>query len=268
MDGVVRPVHVEIEARHDEVLVERRVGALVDQCPVRGLAAFGEGRGDHDPGGADLALDAAVLVEAPVDEVLVVGHGDVEGDHEAPRAPHLRAGPLVHVLPTDAVVLLVDADRVRDRSRLPAGVVHDSVQVGDLAEAVAAELQRGGHEAQAPLADVERGPPVVIGGGVPVRDDHLGEREPVRDRPEAAAVAEPYGVQDQSLAVVEAQAQLPVLPGQLPAAQREGHSVGLADVQRLHLAQRHRDERRPVLAHDVGRLARRLPLLSGVEAVL
>jgi hypothetical protein len=123
------------------------------------------------------------------------------------------------------------------------------VEVGDLPEAVAAELQRRGHEPETPLADVERGPAVVVGGGVPVRDDHLGEGEPVRDRPEAAAVDDADGVQDQPFPVVEAQSQPPVLPGEQVAVERERDAVGLADVQRLDLPQRDRDQSGPVLAH-------------------
>ena len=136
---------------------------------------------------ADLALDVAVLVEAPVDEVLVVRDGDVEGEHEPARPAHLGSDLGVDVLPEDGVVLLVDADRLRDPVGLAARVVHDRVEVGDLAEAVAAELERRGHEPEPPLADVERGAAVVVGGGIAVGDDHLGEREPVGDRPAASS---------------------------------------------------------------------------------
>jgi hypothetical protein len=122
------------------------------------------------------------------------------------------------------------------------------------------ELERGGHEAQAPLADVERRAPVVVGGRVPVGHDHLGEREPVRDRPQPPRVMEPHRVQDQPLPVVEPDPHLPVLPPQSPAAERKRHAVRLADLQRLDLAQRHREERWQVLAHHLGRL--------GVEGVL
>ena len=181
---VVPAVHVEVEPGHDEVLVERRVGAVVHQRAVRRLLAGREVRGDHDPGRADLALDVAVLVEAPVDQVLVVRHGDVEGHHQPPGAAHLRAELVVHVLPQHAVVLFVDADGVRDELGLARRVVHHRVEVGDLAEAVAAAFERGGHEAEPPLADVERGPPEVVGGRIPVGHHHLRERQPVRDRPQ------------------------------------------------------------------------------------
>ena len=72
---------------------------------------------------------------------------------------------------------------LRDRARLAGAVVHGGVEVADLAEAVAAQLQRRGHEAEAPLADVEGRAADVVGRGVAVGHHHLGEREPVRDRP-------------------------------------------------------------------------------------
>ena len=133
----------------------------------------------------------------------------------------------------------------------PLGVVHHRVQVGDLAQAVAAERQRGGHEAEAPLADVERGPPVVVRAGVPVRHHHLGEREPVRDRAQPLPVLERDLVQDEALAVVEAQPQLPVLPAQQRAVEREADPVGLADLKRRHRPQPHREQVGQVLAHHL-----------------
>jgi hypothetical protein len=214
IDGVRRPVDVEVEPRDDEVLMERGICSLVDERAVRRLLALREVRRDHDPGRPDLALDATVLVEAPVDEVLIVGDGDVERHYEPSGPAHLGAVQVVHVLPEDRVVLLVDADGVRDRARFSPGVVDHGVDIGDLAEAIAAQLQRRRHEAQAPLADVEGGPPVVVRGGISVRHDHLGERKAVGDWAEPAAVVVADGVQNQAFPVVESQPQLPVLPGQ------------------------------------------------------
>ena len=121
-----------------------------------------------------------------------------------------------------------------DRAGLAAGVVHHRVQVGDLAQAVAAQGQRGGHEAQAPLADVERGPAVVVGAGVAVRHHHLGEREPVRHRPQPPAVAESHLVQHQALAVVETRAAAPSPASEQPVpVQGEVDPLRLADLQGL-----------------------------------
>ena len=139
---------------------------------------------------------------------------------------------VVDVLPQDGVVLLVQADRVRDRVRLPAGVVEHGVDVPDLAEAVAAQLQRGGHEPQTPLADVEGGPPVVVEGRVAVGHHHLRERHPVGDVAHGAVVVVRHLVDHRTLAVVEAQPHRPVLPAQLGALEGEGRALGLGDLQR------------------------------------
>ena len=107
--------------------------------------------------------------------------------------------------------------------------------VADLAEAVAAQLQRRGHEAEAPLADVERGAPVVIDRRIAVRHDHLGEGHPVRDGPDPALVLVADAVQHQAFAVVEPDPHPPALPAQLVAVQGERHTVRLADLQRLQV---------------------------------
>ena len=232
--GVLVTVDVQVQPGHDEVLVERRVRPVVhDGAGARGLGPLGVRRGHHDPGGAHLALDVAVLVEAPVDEVLVVGHRDVAGDDHAAHPADLGAGVAVDVLPEDRVVLLVETDRVRDVVGLARAVVQHRIDVDDLPETVAAELERRGHVAQAPLADVVGGATVVVERGVAVGNDHLREGQPVGDVADIAVVVIGDLVDDRALAVVEAQSHRPVLPAQLGALDREGDALGLGDVQRL-----------------------------------
>ena len=151
-----------------------------------------------------------------------------------------------------------------DELGLAGRIVHHRVEVDDLAEAVAAAFERGGHEAESPLADVERGPPEVVRGRIPVGHHHLRERQPVRDRPQPARVVEPDGVQDQAFAVVEAEPQLPVLPAQQVPVQVERDPLRLGDLQRRHVAQRHRDQLRQVLAHHLG-LGARVGLVADLQ---
>ncbi len=120
-----------------------------------------------------------------------------------------------------------------DGVRRPGAVVQHRVEVADLAEAVTAEFQRGGHEAQSPLADVERGAPVVIRRRVAIGNHHLRERHPVRDGAVPLAVAVPHGVQRHPLAVVETHPQRPVLPPHQVAVDGERRTLGLGDVQRF-----------------------------------
>ena len=218
--------------------MHRSVGALVDERPVGRLLALGKAGGDHDAGRAHLAFDARVLVEAPVDEVLVVGDRGVERDDEPARAAHLRAGNRIDVLPQDGVVLLMDADRVPDRARLSPRVVQDRVEIGDLAQAVAAELERCGHEAEPPLADVERGPAHVVGRWVAVRHHHLGEGHAVRDGAHAAFLPIAERVNDESLPRVEPEPHRPALPLECVALDLEGDALGLGDRERLEIASR------------------------------
>src|SRR3982750_4512409 len=65
--------------------------------PIRGRGGLGHHAGVAPPV-ADLAPDRAVLVEPPVDEVLVVRDGDVAGDHHPPAAAHLGPDHPVDVL--------------------------------------------------------------------------------------------------------------------------------------------------------------------------
>ncbi|CAB4892011.1 unannotated protein [freshwater metagenome] len=235
----------------------RRIRAIVDQRARRMGAALLEVGDDHDAGGAHLALDVAVLIEAPVDEILVVGDGGVEADGETAHPTHLCPGVVIDVLPQHRIVFLVDADRVGDRVRLAFAVVQHGIEVPDLTEAVAAELERGGHEAQAPLADVECGAPIVILGVVTIRNDHLRERHSVRDGSHVPVVVVGDRVQRHALAVVEPHAQRPVLPRQLVAVQLERRAVRLGDLERLQrrtaagVADALRNMAGHVLAHDL-----------------
>ena len=60
-------------------------------------------------------------------------------------------------------------------------VVDHAVQVGDLAEAVAAEFEGVGEQADAVLALVEDQLAVVHRAGVAVRDEHLAQARAVDD---------------------------------------------------------------------------------------
>ena len=106
------------------------------------------------PGELDLQLHRAVEVEVPEEAVLVVADG-VDGAHDEPaRTAHLgRERVHVEVLPEDAVVLLVHADRVGDRLTLAVLAGDRGVEVVDGAEAVATELERV-HEREAPEAQL------------------------------------------------------------------------------------------------------------------
>ena len=234
---VGHPVHAHVQPGAEQVLVHRPGQPGRDLGGVR-VAVTRVGRGEQDPGRLDLELDRAVQVEVPVEAVVVVAHRGEVGDHEPALAAGLgRAVEDVGVLPQDAEVFLVDADGVGDGAGL-AGVVGDGgVQVGDLAQAVAAELERVGPLADQVLAGVEVGLPVAE-LRVAVGHDHLRDRGPVEHR----AVVQADLVQGQALAGVEADPHRPVLPAQRVPVQGEAGPLRLGDLDRL--------ERGPVRAAD------------------
>ena len=152
-----------------------------------------------------------------------------------PLAARLRgAGEEVRVLPEDAVVLLVDADGVLDGLGGAQVVGDDGVEVGDVAEAVAAQLQRVGAAGEHVLAVVEVVLPEPHGRRVGVRHHHLGHGRPVDDRPPV----ERDLVQRDALALVEPDPQVPLAPPHPVALDRERPALGLGDLDRLEGVER------------------------------
>ena len=88
--AVLRAVHVEIEAKAEEVIVIDRHGAGRDQPATgrvfpRGLRGHGlarDGLDLHDAGGAHAHFQRAGLGEDPVDHVVIVAEPDDEPDHQ------------------------------------------------------------------------------------------------------------------------------------------------------------------------------------------
>lgn len=175
-DGVPVPVDLDVQPRAEVVLVMRAVQIGSDQATVAGGLPVLDGAGGDDAGQLDLELDARVLVEVPVEAVVVVPGGGEERHDQPPGPPDLGvAGAEIGVLPADTGVFLVQADGVRDVDRLAVLVVDDGVQVLDVADAVAAQAQRVGQESQPVLPFVED---VLVGvhrRRIGVRDVHLGE---------------------------------------------------------------------------------------------
>lgn len=139
-DGVLGPVDVGVDAQTEEMLVVVRVDAWVDfGAPALGVLAGVHGVGVEDAGQLDFQLDRAVLVEDPVDAVLVVGRGeDLANDQLAGARDNDRVVAEIRVLEQNAVVFLVDADGVLDRLGRPGAVDELGVHVVDAAFAVAA----------------------------------------------------------------------------------------------------------------------------------
>ena len=138
---------------------------------------------------------------------------------------------------------------LRDRHRRTEVVGHRGVQVVDLAQAVAAELERVGQPADQVLTVVEVVLPVARRARIAVRHNHLRHRGPVDDRPLTTVVVVADLVQRQALTGVEPDPHRPVLPADRVAVDGEARPLGLGDLDRLEaLAQRPAHRRVVVVA--------------------
>ena len=130
-----------------------------------------------------LAFDRAVEMEVPAERVVVVADGDHRVEHETPRPPHLdSARQLVAVLPEQPRVLLVDADRVPHDARPAFPIDEVRVEVADLADAIAAQLERVRACAETVFAGIEVGAPGVERMWLSVGHDHLRAGRAVEHR--------------------------------------------------------------------------------------
>lgn len=115
-DGVVGPVDHGVDAQAEEMLMVVCVDSRVNfGAPALGVLTGVHGIGVEDTRQLDVELDGAVLVEDPVDAVLVVcGSEDVRDDEAPTPGDDGRVIAEVSVLEQDARVLLVDTDCVLD----------------------------------------------------------------------------------------------------------------------------------------------------------
>jgi hypothetical protein len=139
------------------------------------------------------------------------------------------------VLEQNTGVLLVDADGILDSGRSTSAVDEVSVHVVDSTLAVASQAQAVGHVATTVLAQIEGMLPLMRVFRVTVRDHHLRERQAPEDGSLSALIIEGDVAQDDTLTVVEANMNLPLLPAQSASINREGDTLGLGDVDRLEI---------------------------------
>ena len=231
-DGVGGTVNVGIDPHAEEVLVIMCVHARVDLCapPFRVFARV-HGVGIEDAGEFDLELDGAVLVEDPVDAVLVVGRREDVRDEKLSSSCH-DDGVIseVGMLEQDPRVFFMDADGVLDGLRRASFVNEISVHVVDGALTVTSQSETVGHVAAAVFTQVEGMFAVMWVFRVAVGDNHFGEGEAVEDAPFGALIIVSDVVEDDAFAVVEADVDLPILPFDEPVLDGERDAFRLSDV--------------------------------------
>lgn len=151
------------------MLVVRGHDAWSDVCaPWDCLAVFVLERNcRQDTGCADLELDVGCLIEDEGEDVFVVGDGaDHLDDELAVTDDCCLAAAVVGMLVLKTVVLLVHTDDVLQLNRCTLCICAVTVEILDVAEAVAAKTKLIGCNTEADIADVEGLFAMVGGTGV------------------------------------------------------------------------------------------------------
>ena len=136
------------------------------------------------------------------------------------------------MLPGEAGIFLMQADRVFDRAWGAEQVRDHRVEIVDRAETVAAEFQRIGHSTKPDFAAVKHVLPVMAALRRAVRHDHLGDRGAIDDRPPSSLMRIADCMENQALTAVEADAEVPVLPTDLVTVHAIAGACWLHDVER------------------------------------
>jgi hypothetical protein len=132
------------------------------------------------------------------------------------------------MLPGEAGIFLMQADRFFDCARGAEQVRDHRVEIVDGAETVAAEFQRIGHAAEPDFTTVKHVLPVMAALGRAIRHDHLGDGGAIDDGAPPALMRVADCVENQALTTIEADAEVSVLPADLVAL----HAI--AGTRRLH----------------------------------
>ena len=130
----------------------------------------------------------------------------------------------------------MQADGIADPPRRTVPIVRPGIEVADGAETVAAQRQRVVVLAHAVFAGVERIAAEIAASRIAVGHHHLGHRGAVHDGAQPALVLVGDVIEDESLAHVEADADVPLLPAHEVALDREARPLRLHDAEWFHVA--------------------------------
>lgn len=182
-DCVLGAVDVWVDAQAEEMLMVMRVHAWVNFCaPSLCIFTGVHSVGIQDPGELNLQLYGSVLVEDPIDAILVIRCREYVGDEEFPASSH-DDGVIseIGMFEQDPGVFFVDADCILDGLAGAGAVDEGSVHVVDCSLAVAAQGEAVCHVSASVFAEIEGVLAVMRVLGVAVRDNHFRERESVKD---------------------------------------------------------------------------------------
>lgn len=219
------------------MLVVVGVDSRVDlSTPAVGVLARVDGKCVKDSGKLDIQLDGTILVEYPVDAVLVVGGSeDVRDDKLAAASDDGGIVTEIGMLEQDTGIFLVDANGVLDDGACTCSVHKCGVHVVDGTLAIAAQGQTVGHVATAVLAQIESVLALMRVFRVTVWNHHLRQRKTVHNRTNGTLVIEGDIVQDNTFAIVEPHVNIPFLPVNHSSVHIERNTLWLSDIDWLDI---------------------------------
>src|ERR1700733_9003767 len=122
--------------------MKRRIQLRSDFHAIGRRLAGRQRRGVHNSRELDLALNGSVLVEIPIETVLIIPDSGDEGNRQSPRPSYFRlAGAPIRVLPKNAEVFFMQAHRILQGRDVTEAVHQGKVEVMDYAETVAAQRE-------------------------------------------------------------------------------------------------------------------------------
>ena len=175
-------------------------------------------------------------MEDPVHAVLVVGGREyVRNDQFSPSGNDHGVVAEISMFEQDSGILLVDANGILDHRAGSSCVDERSIHVVYGSLAIATKRQTVCHISTAVLAQIERMFTLMWVFGVSIRNNHLCQREAVKDRSNSAIVVEGYIVQNDSFSVVESHMDIPLLPVDNAAVNLERNPFRLSDIYGFHV---------------------------------
>lgn len=155
-DRVERTVKHGVDAEREEVLVVGCQNSRRHHITPVGCLAWVNERGGKDARSTRLHFDVAVLPEEPGKDVLVVADGEdgLEDEVSGPSNTNALCA-VVRVLPTNATVLLMEADHVAGVDRVALVIVEPASEVLDRTEAVTAKREVVGCTAGSGISEIK-----------------------------------------------------------------------------------------------------------------
>ena len=197
-EGVVGAVDIEIEPEVEEVImigrdqIRRNQGAVLGVLRRRFIIHRGAGNTFDriKPGRANHDVDAAVLIEHVVDQVVVIAHFRGAANHQLRGRSTFGRRRLGFALRKDLIVApggvadvaFEHADGVGNFERAAIILMHDGWQVGSIVGAIDAGAQRRHEQAKAVFATVHVSAPVPAFTRVHVRDEYFGQVRLIKHR--------------------------------------------------------------------------------------